>query len=270
MRDMEKLSLPVDVQPMDDRHRAAATAAYAHFDKHKFGNEMLSMSGTLRDALQDAIEKEYTCVWLLFVLWLSRGRNMDLASWSSQCRRMALRRSRKAANVYESLVICERLETGCEDLLEAQHLMRLPSTGRFRARFEQCEAKFRKGCIGPSLTVQAERLAKAWHREETRFRHDYNDKLLSGLLFLSLAAILLFRFVVRVNIVETAAWIAFVFLQVSGLNACLACATMCLSRCQGPSSLALCCNCRYILSSTSAVAPCMTPAVGSSLSRSGS
>jgi hypothetical protein len=59
VRDMEKLSLPVDVQKMDEWHRAAATAAYAHFDKHKFGNEMLSMSGTLRDALEEAIDKEF-------------------------------------------------------------------------------------------------------------------------------------------------------------------------------------------------------------------
>ena len=64
MRDMEKLSLPIDVQKLDESHRAAASAAYAHFDKHKFGNEMLSMSGTLRDALQEAIDKEYTCAVL--------------------------------------------------------------------------------------------------------------------------------------------------------------------------------------------------------------
>ncbi len=83
-----------------------------------------------------------------------------------------------------------------------------------RAHYEHCENKFRTGCIGPSLNVQAERLAKAWHREEMRFRHDYNDKLLSGLMFMSLAAILLFRFVVCVSILETAGWIAFVFLQV--------------------------------------------------------
>ncbi len=58
---MEKLSLPVDVQKLEQGHRTAATAAYAHFDKQKFGNEMLSMSGTLRDALQEAIAKEYMC-----------------------------------------------------------------------------------------------------------------------------------------------------------------------------------------------------------------
>ena len=58
---MEKLLLPVDVQKLEQGHRTAATEAYAHFDKQKFGNEMLSMSGTLRDALQEAIDKEYMC-----------------------------------------------------------------------------------------------------------------------------------------------------------------------------------------------------------------
>ena len=58
---MEKLSLPVNIQKLEQGHRTAATAAYAHFDKQKFGNEMLSMSGTLRDALQEAIDKEYMC-----------------------------------------------------------------------------------------------------------------------------------------------------------------------------------------------------------------
>jgi hypothetical protein len=57
-------------------------------------------------------------------------------------------------------------------------------------------------------------LSKAWNREETRFRHDYNDKLLNGLVFAMLAAILLFRFVIRVSLLETGAWVGFIFLQV--------------------------------------------------------
>ena len=144
--------------------------------------------------------------------------------------------------MYASSAICEKLETACEDLLESEGHMRLPSMGRFkyvcanvccpkaarrmlracskanvfspcRAHYEQCETKFRMACIGPSLTAQAERLPKAWSREETRFRHDNNDKLLSGLIFMSLAAILLFRFAIRVSILETVGWVAFIFLQ---------------------------------------------------------
>ncbi len=54
---------------------------------------------------------------------------------------------------------------------------------------------------------------QAWRREEGRFRRDYNDKLLNGLVVFALADILLFRFVVRISLAETAGWIGFVFLQ---------------------------------------------------------
>ena len=83
-----------------------------------------------------------------------------------------------------------------------------------RDHYKRCEARFQKACVGPSLTTQAERLAKAWNREEARFRHDYNDKLLNGLVFVMLAAIILFRFVVRISLLESAGWVGFVFLQV--------------------------------------------------------
>ncbi len=42
------------------------------------------------------------------------------------------RRSRKSANEYASSVVCEKLETACEDLLESEGRMRLPSLGRFK------------------------------------------------------------------------------------------------------------------------------------------
>ncbi len=54
---------------------------------------------------------------------------------------------------------------------------------------------------------------QAWRREEGRFRRDYNDKLFNGLVVFALADILLFRFVVRISLAETAGWIGFVFLQ---------------------------------------------------------
>ena len=125
---MEKLSLPVDVQKLEEWHRTASNAAYAHFDQQKFGNEVLSMSGTLRDTLQEAIDKEYTCV--------STAARCQLTS-SKHCRhcRMPFQialRSRATANVYASSVICEKLEMACEDLLEIEGRMRLPSMGRFR------------------------------------------------------------------------------------------------------------------------------------------
>ena len=61
---------------------------------------------------------------------------------------------------------------------------------------------------------QALRLDRAWERESGRFQHDYNDRLLAGLVGLSLLDILVFRFVVRVALLETLGWLSFAFLQV--------------------------------------------------------
>lgn len=60
---------------------------------------------------------------------------------------------------------------------------------------------------------QAERLDKAWRREHGRFTHDYNDKLFNGLVLLLLVDIIVFRFLVRVTLLETIGWALFVFLQ---------------------------------------------------------
>ena len=97
--------------------------------------------------------------------------------------------------------------------------------------------------------------SQAWRREEGRFRRDYNDKIFNGLVvrveievaveqaaalsvthifiltefssvatdyggirvlqILALADILLFRFILRVSIAETAGWVGFIFLQVA-------------------------------------------------------
>jgi hypothetical protein len=43
----------------------------------------------------------------------------------------AARRSRRTANVYRSTLVCEGAEQQCEDALEQEQRMRLPSTGRF-------------------------------------------------------------------------------------------------------------------------------------------
>ena len=83
-----------------------------------------------------------------------------------------------------------------------------------RDHYERCKGHFQSSCVGPSFATQAERLGKAWNREEARFRHDYNDKLLSGLIFITLADILLFRFIIRVSLMESVGWVGFVFLQV--------------------------------------------------------
>ena len=55
---------------------------------------------------------------------------------------------------------------------------------------------------------------KAWDRESSRFNRDYNDRLLNGLVLVSLAAIVVFRFAVRWTLGESVGWAAFLFLQV--------------------------------------------------------
>ena len=63
-------------------------------------------------------------------------------------------RARQTANTLESNKRCEKAETDCEDSLEKEQLVKLPSTGRFEDRFNQCQAKFNRLCIGPAYTGQ--------------------------------------------------------------------------------------------------------------------
>jgi hypothetical protein len=86
--------------------------------------------------------------------------------------------------------------------------------GRFQAKFERCLTRFQEACIGPAHAAQEERLLRAQRRESGRFVRDYNDRIFNGLVIASLADILLFRFLVRVSILETLGWVAFAFLQV--------------------------------------------------------
>ena len=44
---------------------------------------------------------------------------------------------------------------------------------------------------------------------------EYNDRLFTGLLVLSLAAVVLFRFAFKIQLLEAAGWVAFVFLEVT-------------------------------------------------------
>lgn len=86
--------------------------------------------------------------------------------------------------------------------------------GRFHARFEKCRARFQAACIGPAHAAQEERLQRAQRRETGRFVRDYNDRIFNGLVIISLADILAFRFLLRISALETLGWIAFAFLQV--------------------------------------------------------
>lgn len=73
--------------------------------------------------------------------------------------------------------------------------------------------EFEAACIGPAHSAAVERLARAQKRESARFVHDYNDRIFNGLVIASLADILVFRFLVRISLLETVGWVAFAFLQ---------------------------------------------------------
>ncbi|DBA92145.1 TPA: hypothetical protein ACH3X1_015866 [Trebouxia sp. C0004] len=180
---LESLALPVSDAALAAHHETASAAARKQFQAEKFGNDLTTGLGSLQDMLQASLDKEFL--------------------------------GRQTANTLESNKRCEKAETQCEDSLEKEQLVRLPSTGRFEDHFSHCQAAFDLVCIGPAHTGQNERLQKAWKREHTRFKHDYNDKLYNGLVLLLLVDILMFRFVIKFSILEFVGWIVFLFLQVS-------------------------------------------------------
>lgn len=175
---LEEQKLPVEVKSLEHHADEARAKVEQKFENEKFGYDVQD----LRQTLTAALNKEYT--------------------------------ARQAANTYESAQVCDKAELECEIVLENEASQRLPSTGRFSSRYKKCEQHFNTRCVGPSKSNAEMRLQHAWDRENARFVHDYNDKLYNGLVILSVAAIVIFRFVIRWSLGETGGWIGFVFLQI--------------------------------------------------------
>lgn len=178
VRALEKIAIPVEAADLDTAAEVAAGTAKAKFEKEKFGSAVAS----LREALETALARELA--------------------------------ARQTANTYESSRVCEAAELECERALEREAGQKLPSTGRFEARYKKCRATFEAKCVGPARPHNDERLVKAWERENSRFSRDYNDRLYNGLVVISVVAIVVFRFLFRWSFGETAGWGAFIFLQV--------------------------------------------------------
>jgi hypothetical protein len=68
-------------------------------------------------------------------------------------------------------------------------------------------------CIGPARAASLERLTMAWERAHRQFGTDYNGRLLTGLLVIAVAAIVVFRFLVRARLLEFGGWVALAFLE---------------------------------------------------------
>ncbi|KAK9868066.1 hypothetical protein WJX84_001038 [Apatococcus fuscideae] len=181
-RRLGQVQLPADEGALQRSHEAAVLHALARFDAEKFGNLGQGGAGPLRGSLTNVLIKQ-----------------LD---------------TRVTANRLASTEACNRLEQECEDGLEREQKVHLPSTSRFAAHYQRCRLKFDVGCIGPARADQAGRLDKAWKREERRFRQDYNDKLFNGLILVLLLDIVVSRFLLKSNLLESIGWILFVFLQV--------------------------------------------------------
>ena len=169
--------LPVKEETLLERAEQAELQALEKFNKERFGATV----GELREALKAALKKELD----VFV----------------------------TKNTYESTRVCSEVEEGCEEVLEKEATQRIPSKGRFKAHFESCLSMFHRKCVGPGFEHARERMTKTWEREYARFNKDYNEKLYNGLVIVSLAMILVCRFVITAALGESVGWIVFIFLQ---------------------------------------------------------
>lgn len=69
-------------------------------------------------------------------------------------------------------------------------------------------------CVGPARSSSEERLKLSWQQARGQFAKDYNDRLLTGLLLSAVGAIVVFRFLIKIAILEAASWVAVLFLEV--------------------------------------------------------
>lgn len=148
------------------------------FDRDRFGNDVLGLKEELIELLKEALN------------------------------------TRLAANELASSKACEQAELECEGVMEREANQALPSTSRFKKRYEQCKATFDRVCVGPGRDHNVERLLHAWDRELARFNKEFNDKLLNGVVIIAIACVVIFRFVIRWGLGETVGWILFIFLQI--------------------------------------------------------
>jgi hypothetical protein len=75
--------------------------------------------------------------------------------------------------------------------------MRLPSMRKFDDGVTGCNTTFVRHCVGPAAPLFRLKLSKAVGRERGRFLAEYNQRLFNGLLSLSVAGVVVARFVLR-------------------------------------------------------------------------
>lgn len=173
---LERLQLPVEEERLQAQHATAMEAAMALFARDRFGNAGSPGIAKLQEDLKALIERELRCAGLCHPggLWethhacVSIGPDLMMicpgcVCVSSYVNRhsqihsriiMQMPRIRQTANTHASSRVCERLEMACEDEIEAQQHVALPSLERFQARTRRCKERFDTQCVGPGRTTQ--------------------------------------------------------------------------------------------------------------------
>eukprot|EP00879_Flechtneria_rotunda_P018322 GHRR01019219.1.p1 GENE.GHRR01019219.1~~GHRR01019219.1.p1 ORF type:complete len:405 (+),score=112.09 GHRR01019219.1:767-1981(+) len=174
------VKLPVDEKVLAQADREARQAAIVLFKEQLLGRRQ---ADALQQQLDAAIDKES--------------------------------KAKATANIAESNILCQELEMACIKQLDAASTRaQLPSMYAFEGRYTSCMRAFEATCVGPARRASAERLQHSWKQARSQFAQDYNDRLFTGLLLCGVATIVVFRFVVKVAIIELAAWLAVIFLEV--------------------------------------------------------
>lgn len=175
----QAVQLPVDESVLDQAENRAREEALAVFKEQLLGRRQAE---ALTAQLEAAITKEA--------------------------------KAKRTANVAESNVVCQAHEMACSKLLASMARgLQIPSMRQFEGRYKACLATFEAKCVGPARSSSAERLQLAWSQARSQFGKDYNDRLFTGLLVAAVAAIVIFRFVIKVALLEAAGWLAVVFLE---------------------------------------------------------
>ncbi|KAM3279160.1 hypothetical protein ACQJBY_046460 [Aegilops geniculata] len=175
---MEIVVLPVSVDKLQLAHGLAEDEARKLFDKQHFGKHYAAQSFL---NLDEEIKK--------------------------------VLRSYGLANEYKSSKLCEAKFSECEEKMDHLQALKLPSMAKFNAGFLRCNQSFEMECVGPAKGSYEHRMSKMLARSRALFIREYNNKLFNWLVIFSLAMVVIGRFVVKLLLLEVAAWVMFIFLE---------------------------------------------------------
>ncbi|KAM1311414.1 hypothetical protein PS1_007874 [Malus domestica] len=175
---MEKLSLPLIEQSVQDYHERSMEEVMKLFEEQHFGRHHAKKSV---EQLQEEVNKVFKNVVM--------------------------------ANEYQSSKLCEALYTRCEDKMDQLQVLRLPSMAKFNAGFLQCNQSFEQKCVGPAKANYEVRMMKMLGKSRSLFIKEYNHRLFNWLVAFSLVMVVVGRFIIKFILIEIGAWILFIFLE---------------------------------------------------------